>query len=174
MGQVAIGVVVEEGNRRMTVHGESLARDFLSKWAAGADGGKKPAKSASALPAIGQPWEGQGGIFAGIVRGEEGQPDYCLIVHQEQKAPGPWQAAMDWAAGLTADGHSGFVLPNRREQAILYGNVSELFEKAWYWSGVTHASHPSYAWMQGFDDGYQGLNHKYGYFRARAVRRVPI
>lgn len=173
MDQIAIGVVVEEGNRRMTVHGESLARDFLSKWAAGTNGGKEPIKSAEALPRIGTP-RVAGGIFAGVVRGEEGQPDYYLVVHQEQKAPGPWQAAIDWAAGLTADGHSGFVLPNRREQAILYGNVPELFEKAWYWSGVTHASHPSYAWRQYFDDGSQYDFHKDYDSRARAVRRAAI
>jgi hypothetical protein len=172
MGQVAIGVVVEEGNRRMTVHGESLARDFLSRWAAGGNG-EQPIKKLG-LPRIGEVWEGEGGIFAGLVRGEDGQPDYYLVVHTAQNAAGPWQAAMDWAKNLQADGHHDFVLPNRREQAILYGNVPELFEKAWYWSGVTHASHPSSAWMQDFYDGLQGNTLKVLVYRARAVRRVPI
>jgi hypothetical protein len=31
-------------------------------------------------PAIGAYWEGQGGIYSGVMRGEESQPDYHLIV----------------------------------------------------------------------------------------------
>jgi hypothetical protein len=31
-------------------------------------------------PAIGQAWEGQAGVYAGIMRGAKGQPDYHLIV----------------------------------------------------------------------------------------------
>jgi hypothetical protein len=34
----------------------------------------------SGMPAIGQAWEGQAGIYAGIMRGAKGQPDYHLIV----------------------------------------------------------------------------------------------
>ncbi|NWA24020.1 hypothetical protein HX866_03875 [Pseudomonas gingeri] len=32
------------------------------------------------VPAIGTYWEGQGGVYAGMMRGENGQPDYPLIV----------------------------------------------------------------------------------------------
>lgn len=33
-----------------------------------------------APPAIGQYWHGQGGVYAGLMRGEDGQPDYHLVV----------------------------------------------------------------------------------------------
>jgi hypothetical protein len=34
----------------------------------------------SSTPKIGEPWEGQGGIYAGVMRGEGSKPDYHLIV----------------------------------------------------------------------------------------------
>lgn len=38
------------------------------------------APTASQVPAIGEYWKGQGGVYAGAMRGENGQPDYHLIV----------------------------------------------------------------------------------------------
>lgn len=35
------------------------------------------------LPRIGQAWPGQGGVFAGLVRGAGGAPDYLLILGPE-------------------------------------------------------------------------------------------
>lgn len=40
----------------------------------------KHKKSKLKAPAIGSYWLGQGGIYAGMVRGEDGAPDYHLIV----------------------------------------------------------------------------------------------
>ena len=40
----------------------------------------KHKKSKLKAPAIGSYWLGQGGIYAGMVRGEDGTPDYHLIV----------------------------------------------------------------------------------------------
>lgn len=37
-------------------------------------------------PRIGELWEGQGGIYAGVMRGEAGLPDYHLIVPTDHKA----------------------------------------------------------------------------------------
>lgn len=37
-------------------------------------------KPAASLPNIGEYWPGQGGVYAGMMRGQDGQPDYHLIV----------------------------------------------------------------------------------------------
>jgi len=43
-------------------------------------------RSAAKLPRIGEFWPGQGGIYAGMMRGENGQPDYHLIVPTDPRA----------------------------------------------------------------------------------------
>ncbi len=108
------------------------------------------------------------GVYAGIVRGENGAPDYHLVVMDQAPKRLTWKDAMKWAAD------QGFSLPTRREQSILFGNVPELFEKAWYWSSEQYAGDEGYAWYQGFGDGNQDFCHKNDGLRARAVRRLPL
>jgi hypothetical protein len=124
---------------------------------------------------VGQEFKGEGGIFAGVVRGRDGGPDYYLIVGPELSKDGQnWNEAMAAAKKVKADGKNDFSLPYRNEQSIMFGNVPELFEKRWYWSCEQHASYSDYAWMQDFDDGDQDcLGKDYGR-RARAVRRLFI
>jgi len=40
----------------------------------------------NSTPAIGEYWSGQGGIYAGLMRGENGAPDYHLIVPTDNAA----------------------------------------------------------------------------------------
>lgn len=127
-------------------------------------------ENTTTAPAIGHVWPGQGGIYAGLMRGLDGQPDYHLIIGPEL-TPSNWKAATNAAAELEVDGHSDFTLPFRAEQSVMFGNVSELFQKDWYWSREQHAAYPDYAWVQYFDDGLQNVCHKSGQSRARAVRR---
>lgn len=141
----------------------------------------KPAPELSALPLytadfprIGQHWPAQGGHFAGIVAGENGAPDYLLIVGPEAPEELKWQQAIDWAAQLAIDGHIDFTLPNRRDQAVAYGNCKSLFQNGWYWSGEQSAGDAGYAWCQTFDYGYQDIYRKLSSLRARAVRRLAI
>ncbi len=120
-------------------------------------------------PRIGAQWPEQGHcIYAGIVRGNDDEPDYHLLVHPDAKEDVKWNDAMQWASDLGAS------LPLRKEQAILFGNVPELFEPDWYWSGEQYASDDSYAWDQNFDNGLQYYNLKTYEGRARAVRRLLI
>ena len=42
--------------------------------------GVDAAPATLSAPAIGTYWAGQGGVYAGVMRGEDGQPDYHLIV----------------------------------------------------------------------------------------------
>jgi hypothetical protein len=125
-------------------------------------------------PKIGELLDYEGGIYAGIVRGDPGQPDYRLIVCAEDNPKVNWADAGAWAAGLEADGHKDFTLPKRKEQAILFGNVPELFEADWYWSNAQCEHVNDYAWFQHFSLGSQYDFLKDNHCRARAVRRVAI
>lgn len=128
------------------------------------------AQESITAPAIGQHWPGQGGIYAGLVRGRDDQPDYHLIVGPTLPVSN-WKAAISAATEIEVEGHKDFTLPFRAEQAVLFGNVPELFEKNWYWSCKEHAAVPDYAWVQDFNYGIQSLSHKSIQGRARAVRR---
>lgn len=124
----------------------------------------------SHLPQIGAPWPGQGGRFAGLVRGQNGAPDYLLILGPEHDDELGWQAAMDWATGLEVEGHQDFSLPTRAEQAVLFGNAREEFKPDWYWSSEQHAEDADYAWMQYFGDGGQEYDRKGNEWRAACSR----
>jgi hypothetical protein len=108
--------------------------------------------------------------YAGIVLGKDGEASYHLILLDGSKESINWKDAGEWAASI------GGTLPNRREQALLYANLKEQFDGAWYWSSEQLASLSGYAWIQHFFDGYQGLDNsrKNGTCRARAVRRLAI
>jgi hypothetical protein len=124
---------------------------------------------------VGQEFKGEGGIFAGVVRGRDGGPDYYLIVGPELSKDGQdWNEAMAAAKKVKADGKNDFSLPYRNEQSIMFGNVPELFEKRWYWSCEQHAGDSDYAWLQDFDYGDQINSLKGNTRRARAVRRLFI
>lgn len=129
---------------------------------------------AARAPRIGEPWPGQGGIYAGIMRGRDSEPDYHLIVGPELDAQN-WRPAMDAAAALTCDGRGDYRLPYRAEQALQFANVPELFQREWYWSCEQHAAYSDDAWAQAFDNGRQdGWLKGSLAFRARAIRCVPI
>lgn len=134
-----------------------------------------PAASTNvAGPRIGSLWAG--GIYAGIIAGQNGQPDYHLI-HAPAEAE---MEAVNWAdavkqATLPINGFVDWSLPNRREARLLAINTPEGFDKdGWYWTSEQNAGNPSYAWLQYFNDGYQDFGHKSNEYRARAVRRLLI
>lgn len=127
------------------------------------------------VPCIGESWPDQGGIYAGIMRGHDGGPDYHLIVGPEHDGELKWQAAMDWAIALNMKNSiKDFTLPFCAEQSLLFAAVPELFEKTWYWSREQRAEDADYAWYQSFGNGYQHYDLKGYEWRARAVRRVAI
>jgi len=130
--------------------------------------------AAPGLPAVGDPWPEQGGIYAGARVGRDGAPDYFLIVGPEYDGALTWNRAIDWAAGITVDGHSDFRLPLRIEQSSLFDRVRQLFQPMFYWSGEQHASGSGYAWSQDFAYGNQYDWYKGSYCRARVVRSLII
>ncbi len=118
-------------------------------------------------PPIGHPWPGiEGSAYAGVSRGEDGQPEAHLVLLRDLPATKlNWKAAQTWADSV------GGQLPTRRESALLY---AQLFEKidaddGWYWSGTQYSD--AVAWYQLFNGGFQNFNYKKYEARARAVRR---
>ena len=126
------------------------------------------AARAQAYPKIGHAFPGEAGIYAGLVVGDDFASDYHLVVldgdHDEIK----WADAKVWAES------TGGALPLRKEQAVLFGNVPQLFEKTWYWSDEQFAGYDECAWAQHFLFGHQSDLREDYECRARAVRRVPI
>jgi len=121
-------------------------------------------------PRIGQPWPGQGGTYAGLVRGEAGQPDQHVIL-ADAKPPTrlAWAAGIKRAMTVEADGHADFSMPTRDESALLYTNLRVQMDGGWHWTS-TQCSQGS-AFGQTFDNGYQDDTGKKCEARVRAVRR---
>lgn len=151
-------------------------------------------------PRIGAVWEGQGGIYVGVMPGENGAPDYHLIASVDEGVDLEWgpygkriegadskrdgaantkaliaaseHPAANWAAKYTKDGHADFYLPAQRELNLCYATIAEKFAKDWYWSSTQYSAYG--AWRQLFAGGYQSYALKNGTGRARAVRRLII
>lgn len=138
--------------------------------------GASPARDdQSTVPDLGAYWPGQGGYNAGLVRGDNGGPDYYLIVPVlAEQLRAKWGGYGDEAEGatsasdglantralladsndhpaaklaseFTADGHSDFYLPARRELQVAEANVPEMFEKAYHWSSSQFAANLAYS-----------------------------
>ena len=127
-----------------------------------------------AAPNIGEYWDGVGGIYAGVARGRDGDPDYHLILCKEDpKKDCTWQAALNLAKTITADGHSDFCVPTCFESALLYANLHDQFEAdRWHWTSTQYSEDD--AWMQGFANGDQYYSNKNYERRVRFVRRTSI
>ena len=110
-------------------------------------------------PRIGQPWPEQGGIYAGIMAGHNGQPDYHLIVatpEQGEITDIAWgeygkkikgaasyfdgqantadmaAAGLELAQRITAlqiDGHADWHLPSQAEIHLLAANLKDQFNQ---------------------------------------------
>ena len=126
---------------------------------------QQPAMASSPLPAIGQPF--QGGIFAGVSRGEDGQPDAPLILPPDRpKAKLTWADAKAWAEGLG----DGARLPTRFESALLYAHLrDQMNTDDYHWTNTPYSD--GVVWVQLFSYGYQYGLHKAFKLLAVAVRR---
>ena len=133
-----------------------------------------PTATTSQPPRIGQYWHGQGGIYGGMARGLDGQDDYPLILatcapEQEFK----WQAALNHAKTIEADGHKDFTVPSRWESALLYANLQDQFDTSyWYWTSTQNGEYD--AFNQDFDHGSQYIHGKDYERRCRFVRRASV
>lgn len=177
----------------------SLGLALVQACLAGRDD-EPPAPAGAAAPAerpvIGSYWPGQGGFYAGDMRGDDGVV-YGLIVADcgeaqdvgcakwgsegahdlsqwdglaNTRSLGSEHPAAKLAAGHAADEHQDFYLPARRELQLAAANVPHLFGVAdWYWSSTPRTE--SFAWAVDFEYGYTRYSYRYNEFRVRPVRR---
>ena len=110
----------------------------------------------------------EGEYYAGLILGKDGHSDYHLIMLPAEVADVSWPAAQDWAGG------QGGELPTRRELALLFANLREQFERAWYWSSEPHETRAQLVWGQNFASGIQTMYGRPFRGHARAIRRVPF
>ncbi len=150
-------------------------------------------------PALGEYWQGQGGIFVGLGRGRDGGRDYHLIVPTDPRTTlasrmlgtygvdvsgagsmhnGPANTAALALAGsevcqeiqaLEIDGHKDFYLLCPADGWLCMATVPELFTKEWHITSTQYSS--SHAYIQHFDDGDTDDILKNFKGVARAVRR---
>ena len=154
-------------------------------------------------PRIGQPWPEQGGVYAGIMAGHDGQPDYHLIVATAELgeivnttwgeygkkikgADSYFDGRANTAAMVAADndlgkriaalqieGHADYHLPSQAEIHLMAANLKDQFNQD-DWFWTSTQCAAGNAWVQDFDDGDQDLSNKDYEGRARAVRMIQI
>ncbi len=107
----------------------------------------------------------EGEIYVGAIMNKDGSGHHIILLPGDSDSAS-WKEQMEWAESIGGD------LPDSVEQAILYRDFSEHFQKDWYWSNQQREG--GSAWDQYFDNGYQGWTSTNVNYRARAVRRLPI
>jgi hypothetical protein len=110
----------------------------------------------------------EGERYAGLILGRQGEPDHHLILLPGEAVDVSWPAAREWALAQGGD------LPSRRELSLLFANLREQFERAWYWSSEQHETRAQLVWGQNFSSGIQTVYGRPFRGHARAVRRVAI
>lgn len=192
---------IQIGELRLTAPARAVARALLADVLNGDR--DEPIRVTGIAPPIGSVWPGQGGINAGLIRSEAGQPDHYIIVptHEYAAFEGAWgpfgkvAGAMSVYDGLgntramaeagsdiakralqvVVDGHSDLYIPARGEARICAVNVPELFNKdRWHWTSTQCGSHDEFAWVQTFGGGGQGNHHKSDEGLVRLVRKVIL
>jgi hypothetical protein len=108
-------------------------------------------------------------LYAGLILGDKDEPDHHLIMLTLHK-----DASMTWKNAMAAAKKAGARLPTRREASLLFANLKQHFQPAWYWTSDQHAGDDDYAWCQYFGYGIQGNSRKSLYDRVVLVRSSAI
>ncbi|MCY1361703.1 hypothetical protein D9M69_483790 [compost metagenome] len=177
--------VLEQETGLTSIVGELITRDELTP------------------PGVGQHWHGQGGTYVGVMRGENGAPDYYLLAPKHAQiasityggygnrieganhrrdglanarallASSIDHPAAKWASEQEAEGHRDLYLPSQAEAFLCWANIPEQFDNKGWWITSTQLG-PGDAWIQDFVDGDQDYVHKVIARPAFAVRRILI
>lgn len=161
-------------------------------------------ETASAIPALGEYWPGQGGVNAGLMRGQDGTPDYYLIVaagsdaefqdvkwgpynHTVNGATSPWDGLANTKAMQNdcephpaADRATSYSCDGHSDYYLPARRELQLAEANCpeVFSDGWHWSSTQYsannAFCMDFDGGGQRSLAKYGELRVRPVRRLFI
>ena len=162
--QAGEAVTLEIAGAELTINAELITSMLLERLRA------TRSPPTTKLPAIGST-SSRGDIYAGIARGNDSERDYHLWLCPENPSERmAWADAVKWADNLGA--HAS--VPSRAEQALLFANLKDQFERECYWSSAQYAGNDECAWYQNFNDGYQSRNRKGSQLRVRAVRRLLI
>ncbi len=152
------------------------------------------------LPRLGQAWDEERGIFLGVMPGTKDERDYALILPFSKDADlgeRAWgergkdiagatsitdgfanTAAMAAAGnalaqevqGMEVDGKTGLFIPARHEARMCALFAADQFDKSkWHWTSTQYSA--DYAWVQDFDDGFQGVDVKDDKYVVRLLRR---
>lgn len=92
------------------------------------------------------------GSFVGLIGGADDEWDGEINTKALRQSEFDHPAAQ-WCVDLNIEGFNDFYLPSRRELALCYANVPDLFAKVWHWSSTQYSAYS--AWGQSFDIGYQ-------------------
>lgn len=152
------------------------------------------------IPPLGEYWHGQGGVYAGIIRGESGKSDRHVVVPPDilmlktewgcngKEITGadndyygmPNTIAMAEAGSEVAkkilafehEGHNDYYLMAPKEARLCHTNAPELFAKEWHWTSKQYSANG--AFLQHFLDGLQDCDGKYDSYGVRPVRSFVI
>ena len=108
-----------------------------------------------------------GEIYVGAIGDALGNLHHVILLPGDNN-DATHEAQLEWAKSIGGD------LPNRIEQAMLWANHRDQFQKDWYWSNEINQAQSESAWYQDFGDGYQLYRYRIYELRARAVRRVMV
>ncbi|TDV04646.1 DUF1566 domain-containing protein [Paraburkholderia caballeronis] len=192
MGEI---IIPFHGGKLVVPH-EAAARAWLDKVLAASDA--SATTTAIAVPRIGEYWDGQGGIYAGVMPLEDGGIAHRIVSIDEAKdfeyggydhtvagadskldglantqallSDSKEHPAARWCTDYAKDGHSDFYLPAQRELSLAWATIATVFGPYWYWSSTQFSAYN--AWGQYFDGGYQDNAIKYSKGRVRAFRRL--
>ncbi|UNL06526.1 DUF1566 domain-containing protein [Pseudomonas aeruginosa] len=189
-------ITVNAGSTSLTTENPQFAAVVLQMISE--EAGDASLAQVDGIPAIGAEWPDQGGIYAGLMRGRDGHPDYHLIVASaesdgelqwggygsESSATSKWDGlantnalveegghpAAEFAASVTISGHNDFYLPAQAELMLAWANVPEVFAEGWHWSSTQYSADGAFDTY--FFVGYTGITGKGTDFRVRPVRRL--
>ncbi|TAK84332.1 MAG: DUF1566 domain-containing protein [Betaproteobacteria bacterium] len=117
-------------------------------------------------PGLSRPTLKDGEEYIGAIVGADGKGHHVILL--------PGDEAGTHADMMASAKKRGGDLPDRVEQALLFRDHRDKFQRDWYWSNTQRAGGSDYAWCQGFGYGGQDWHYVSHRFRARAVRRIPI
>lgn len=129
-----------------------------------------PNATTELIPRVGERWPAKVGIYAGIARGLDGEPEgHLVLLDAVPERDMNWADATAWAAAIG----DGARLPTRFEAALLYANLQDKVPTGdWYWTCTQYSAND--AWYQDFVKGYQDDIIKSYEGRCRAVRRLVL
>ena len=127
----------------------------------------KKAVSSTKRATIKLPQTRKNETYKGIVVSEKGKPLYHVI---ERTIPA---TNKQWADAVAFAKNEGYVLPDRRDGALLRASDPR-GQSGWFWLSEPYEGYAGCAWAQVFDTGYQDVCRKGIESRVRLVRRELI